>query len=109
MQTEPSFSKFTLFHLSALAVVLALDGPAAWAGGGPEFNQLGDILISDQFNQQVIVVDRNGTLDFSEGMIGVAGPESAGELNAPYDAKEIGVYLGLTPPFDEDFDGDRDR
>jgi hypothetical protein len=30
-------------------------------------------------------------------VIGVTGA-SAGKLNAPYDAKQIGDYTGLTPP-----------
>lgn len=56
-------------------------------------------LISDQFNHQVIEVDhaKPAHILFSEGMIGVAG-EGSEQLNAPYDAKQIGDYTGLTPP-----------
>jgi outer membrane protein assembly factor BamB len=56
-------------------------------------------LISDQFNHQVIEVNHETDADivFSEGVIGVTGA-SAGKLNAPYDAKQIGDYTGLTPP-----------
>jgi hypothetical protein len=58
----------------------------------------GRTLISDQNNHQVIEVDASGALVFSYGTIGVAGA-TAGLLNAPYDAKAIGDYTGLTAPF----------
>ncbi|HUI06716.1 MAG TPA: hypothetical protein VL486_06895 [Verrucomicrobiae bacterium] len=57
----------------------------------------GNTLISDQFNHQVIEVDPDGTIVFSYGTIGVAG-SSTNELDAPYDAKVIGDYTGLTLP-----------
>jgi hypothetical protein len=59
----------------------------------------GNTLISDQFNEQVIEVDhdKNADIEFSEGVIAKAG-NAPGELNAPYDAKAIGDYTGLTPP-----------
>jgi hypothetical protein len=57
----------------------------------------GDVLISDQFNDQVIAVNPDGGIDWSKGVIGVAGPEPT-FLNAPYDAKVVGDYTGLTPP-----------
>jgi hypothetical protein len=57
----------------------------------------GDTLISDQFNHQVIEVSRAGKIVFSQGMIGVTGT-GFNQLNAPYDAKQIGDYTGLTPP-----------
>jgi len=60
--------------------------------------QNGNTLISDQFNHQVIEVGPSGDNVFSQGMIGVAGT-GFNELNAPYDAKVIGDYTGLTPPF----------
>ena len=59
----------------------------------------GDTLIANQFDDQVIEVTGNGRpyIDYSYGELGVAG-SSPGELNAPYDAKIIGDYTGLTPP-----------
>ena len=57
----------------------------------------GNTLISDQFNMQVIEVDPSGNIVFSQGEIGVAGT-GFNELNAPYDAKVVGDYTGLTLP-----------
>lgn len=57
----------------------------------------GNTLISDQFNDQVIEVDSTGDIVFSQGQIGVAGT-GFNELNAPYDAKVVGDYTGLTAP-----------
>ena len=57
----------------------------------------GNTLISDQFNHQVIEVDAAGNIVFSQGQIGVAGT-GFNELNAPYDAKVVGDYTGLTAP-----------
>jgi urease accessory protein UreE len=61
--------------------------------------QNGDTLISDQFNHQVIEVNHapSAQIVFSQGTIGAAG-NGAEQLNAPYDAKQIGDYTGLTPP-----------
>lgn len=59
----------------------------------------GDTLISDQFNHQVIEVDAAKDIVFSFGTVGAAGSGASG-LNAPYDAKVIGDYTGLTPPFE---------
>ena len=60
----------------------------------------GNTLISDQFNHQVIEVNPSGKIVFSQGKIGVAG-NGFNELNAPYDAKVVGDYTGLTAPGDE--------
>jgi len=57
----------------------------------------GNTLISDQYNDQVIEVDPNGNIVFSQGQIGVVGT-GFNELNAPYDAKVVGDYTGLTAP-----------
>jgi hypothetical protein len=57
----------------------------------------GTTVISDQFNHQVIEVAKDGTIVWSYGQIGVAGNQW-GQLNAPYGAKVIGDYTGLTPP-----------
>jgi hypothetical protein len=62
----------------------------------------GDTLISDQFNDRVITVDRDGSIDVTYGTINMPGfgaKQAAQGLNAPYDAKVIGDYTGLTPPF----------
>jgi hypothetical protein len=58
----------------------------------------GNTLISDQFNDQVIEIDSHGNIVFAQGKIQTDGT-GFNELNAPYDAKVIGDYTGLTPPF----------
>jgi len=58
----------------------------------------GNTLISDQGNDQVIEVDPSGNIVFSQGQIGVIGT-GFNQLNWPYDAKVIGEYVGITPPF----------
>jgi len=57
----------------------------------------GDTLISDQFNDQVIEINHNGEIVFAQGRIQQDG-NHFNQLNAPYDAKVIGDYTGLTPP-----------
>jgi hypothetical protein len=57
----------------------------------------GDTLISDQLNDQVIEVDPGGNIVFSYGVIQLSG-SGAGELYAPYDAKVVGDYTGLSAP-----------
>jgi PQQ-like domain len=57
----------------------------------------GDTLISDQFNDQVIEVTSGGTIAWSYGQIGQPG-SAPRMLYAPYSAKVIGDYTGLTPP-----------
>jgi outer membrane protein assembly factor BamB len=58
----------------------------------------GNILISDQFNDQVIEITMHKHIVFRQGKIQVDG-NGFNQLNAPYDAKVIGDYTGLTPPF----------
>jgi hypothetical protein len=58
----------------------------------------GNILISDQFNDQVIEINQSKQIVFRQGHIQVDGA-GFNRLNAPYDAKVIGDYTGLTPPF----------
>ena len=70
----------------------------------------GDTLISDQFNNQVIRVNHGGTIVATYGLP-LDGGGSIGNnagynlkttqdgLYSPYDAKIIGDYTGLTPPF----------
>jgi len=77
----------------------------------------GDTLISDQFNNRVIRVSSTGQIVASYGLP-LAGGGAIGNnvgydlhttqkgLYSPYDAKIVGDYTGLTPPFD--FDGDAD-
>ncbi len=79
----------------------------------------GDTLISDQFNNRVIRVNKAGSIVMSYGLPLAGGTGSIGNnvgygkqstqqgLYAPYDAKIIGDFTGLTPPFD--FDGDADN
>jgi len=57
----------------------------------------GNILISDQYNDQVIEINQNKQIVFTQGKIQVDG-HGFDQLNAPYDAKVIGDYTGLTPP-----------
>ena len=61
----------------------------------------GDTLISDQFNHRVIVVDAAKNLVASYGNLNAPGygtGNASQGLNAPYDAKVIGDFTGLTPP-----------
>ena len=73
----------------------------------------GDTLISDQFNNRVIRINRHGKILASYGLPLAGGgaignnagydPRSTQQgLYAPYDAKIVGDYTGLTPPFGED-------
>jgi hypothetical protein len=78
----------------------------------------GDTLISDQFNNRVIRVSSAGSIVASYGLplAGGAGPiginvgydlhTTQKGLYSPYDAKVVGDYTGLTPPFDFDEDAD---
>ena len=59
----------------------------------------GNTLISDQFNDQVIDVNHHGQIVFSQGQIQVDG-DGFNRLNAPYDAKMVGDFTGLTLPTD---------
>ena len=77
----------------------------------------GDTLISDQFNNRVIRVNSAGHIVASYGLP-LAGGGAIGNnvgydlhttqkgLYSPYDAKVVGDYTGLTPPFDSDEDAD---
>lgn len=63
----------------------------------------GNNLISDQYNHRVIEVDANGVIVHSFGEIATLGYNTRNVandgLNSPYDAKHIGDYTGITPPF----------
>lgn len=75
----------------------------------------GDTLISDQFNNRVIRVNSAGQIVADYGLP-LAGGGAIGNnvgydlhttqkgLYAPYDAKVVGDYTGLTPPFETDQD-----
>jgi len=56
----------------------------------------GNTLISDQFNHQVIEINRDRNIVWEYGHYQQSGA-GAGFLNAPYDAKVIGDFTGLTP------------
>jgi len=64
----------------------------------------GNVLISDQYNDQVIEVTptfpSGGTIVFTQGQIGFAG-DLFNRLNGPYDAKVVGDFTGLTRPPEE--------
>jgi hypothetical protein len=69
----------------------------------------GGTLISDQFNHRVIVVNRSKAIVRNFGTLNVAGfgsHNTSQGLNGPYDAKVIGDFTGLTPPFSQ---GDQGR
>ena len=63
----------------------------------------GNTLISDQYDHRVIEVNSVKQIVLSFGQLGVLGYNTQnvanGGLNSPYDAKRIGDYTGLTPPF----------
>jgi hypothetical protein len=65
----------------------------------------GNTIISDQYNNRVIEVTPGGKIVFQQGKTNVMG-SGFNRLNGPYDAKKIGDFTGLTPPFDTDHDGD---
>jgi hypothetical protein len=73
----------------------------------------GNTLISDQYNHRVIEVTPDLQIVHAFGKIATLGynTESVadGGLNSPYDAKRIGDYTGITPPFDRDHDRDADN
>ena len=63
----------------------------------------GDTLISDQYNERVIQITpapEQRTV-FTQGRLDAPGA-GFDRLNGPYDAKVVGDYTGLTPPFDFD-------
>ena len=70
----------------------------------------GHTLISDQYHHRVIEVNHAKQIVRTYGKLNSLGynPDSVanGGLNSPYDAKRIGDYTGLTPPFDFRGEGD---
>jgi hypothetical protein len=70
----------------------------------------GHTLISDQYNHRVIEVNHAKQIVRTFGKLGSLGYNTDsvadGGLNSPYDAKRIGDYTGLTPPFADDFGDD---
>ena len=61
----------------------------------------GHTLISDQFNDRVIEVNQAGHVVRQDGNLNASGysPKTTNAgLYAPYDAKVVGDYTGLTPP-----------
>ena len=54
-------------------------------------------MISNQFDDQVIEVTKGKSIVWVQGMIVVTGT-GFDQLNAPYDAKVVGDYAGLTRP-----------
>ncbi|HTR43091.1 MAG TPA: hypothetical protein VMH87_15870 [Pseudomonadales bacterium] len=70
----------------------------------------GDTLIADQINNRVLLVNRAGDILMAYGLPLASGGsigDNAGDsnkntqqgINWPYDAKVIGDFTGLTPPF----------
>jgi hypothetical protein len=69
----------------------------------------GNTIISDQFNHRVIIVNHAKVIVASFGNLNSSGygtKNTSQGLFGPYDAKVIGDYTGLTPPFDFDDDAD---
>ena len=70
----------------------------------------GHTLISDQYNHRVIEVNHDMEIVRTFGKINLLGYNTQsvadGGLNSPYDAKRIGDYTGITPPFDNEKDHD---
>ena len=66
-----------------------------------ELLENGHVLIADENNNRVIEVTRDKEIVFQQGRLNVLG-SGFDLLNGPYDAKAIGDYTGLTPPFDWD-------
>jgi hypothetical protein len=66
----------------------------------------GNTLISDQYNHRVIEVSPDFQIVRTFGKIASLGYNTKsvehGGLNSPYDAKRIGDYTGITPPFEHD-------
>jgi hypothetical protein len=66
----------------------------------------GRTLISDQYNHRVIEVNHDKQIVRTLGKINSLGYNAqnvaGGGLNSPYDAKQIGDYTGLTPPFGDE-------
>jgi hypothetical protein len=59
----------------------------------------------------VLIVDKAGMIVAHYGNLNKAGfgaQNTSQGLNGPYDAKRIGDYTGLTPPFDFDDENDGD-
>jgi hypothetical protein len=79
----------------------------------------GHTLISDQYNHRVIEVNEDKQIVRTFGKINLLGYNARdvddGGLNSPYDAKRIGDYTGITPPFGftkahgEDEDSEREH
>jgi hypothetical protein len=65
----------------------------------------GNTLISDQYNERVIEVTPAKIIVFQQGKLNVAG-NGFDRLNGPYDAKVVGDFTGLTPPFGADEEED---
>ncbi len=61
----------------------------------------GNTLISDQFNNRVIEITPAKDIVFQQGVLNTPG-DGFNRLNGPYDAKVVGDFTGLTPPFDDD-------
>jgi hypothetical protein len=72
----------------------------------------GHTLISDQYNHRVIEVNHEMEIVRTFGKINSLGYDTHsvadGGLNSPYDAKRIGDYTGITPPFGFEHD-DKDE
>ncbi len=69
----------------------------------------GNTIISDQFNQRVIIIDPQKNIVASYGNLNMSGfglDNTAEGPFAPYDAKVVGDYTGITPPGGGDDHGD---
>lgn len=100
---------------TAGVIALANQASADNVKSNRAFNKPGNLLIADQFNNRVIRVNQAKQIVASYGLP-LAGGDPIGNnvgydlqttqkgLYSPYDAKVVGDYTGLTPPFG--FNGD---
>ena len=64
----------------------------------------GTTMISDQFNDRVLIINKAGKILIQYGTLNVPGfntDDVNAQMNAPYDAKVIDDFTGLTSPFRE--------
>ena len=82
--------KFASAHVKGFAGLLAAGSLAiAWAGTPDTFNQPGNILITDQFNNRVIEIDPAGNIVWKYGS--GPGDTSANAIVGTNDAERVGT------------------
>ena len=92
--SAPILRRLATALVVAGVATISLQAKPAFARGGDS----GHILVADQFNDRVIEVNMLGKTVFTQGALNLPG-SGYDQLNGPYDAKQIGDFTGLTPPF----------